>query len=405
MKLIERLKDFSRAYLDYKNFQRLPQSYRKIVFYAEDQQSQNYISDLVFELTLKKNETVCYLASDINGSIFDLAEKNSRLKVFYIGLGIIRTLTFINLRADLLITTMPDLQTYHLKKSIIYDVHYLYIFHALVSTHSNYRKGAFDNFDTIFCVGPHHLREIRETENIYKLNKKNLFRDGYRPLEYLIKEKSSYSNKDKDNFGDKIVLLAPSWGENSILEYCGTSVINYLLDSNNEVYLRLHPMTQNLNPELVYKIKDEFINIENFHLEEEISDRITLFKSDILITDWSGIGLEYAFGLLKPVIFVDTPKKNNNPESHLLTNEPIEKTIRSKIGKVIAVENLHNINSVIENTIFSVNRSQLISKRNEYVFNTEGSMNRAVNRIVSLANSNQKRNIKKTTSETLSGFH
>ena len=55
---------------------------------------------------------------------------------------------------------------------------------------------------------------------------------------------------------------------------------------------------------------------ENFFLQENHINRDILFESDILITDWSGIGIEYGLGLLKPVIYIDIPKKNLNHESN-----------------------------------------------------------------------------------------
>ena len=35
----------------------------------------------------------------------------------------------------------------------------------MFSIHSYLRKGAIDNYDTIFCVGQHHVDEIRETRS------------------------------------------------------------------------------------------------------------------------------------------------------------------------------------------------------------------------------------------------
>ena len=52
---------------------------------------------------------------------------------------------------------------YYLKRSK-YSVHYIYVPHSLSSLHSIYRKGAFDYFDTLFCVGPHHVKEARKLE-------------------------------------------------------------------------------------------------------------------------------------------------------------------------------------------------------------------------------------------------
>ena len=168
-------------------FKRLKSKSRKIVFYAEDAQSQNFLFDLVKELLVKFNQEVCYLTSDINDSILSLQKDYTNLHPFYIGDGFFRTWLFTSLEADLMVMTMPDLDTFHLKRSAVYDVHYLYIFHALVSTHSVYRLGAFNSYDTVFCVGPHQIKEIRQTEKFYNLNK-NLTPDWYN-IETLNTEK------------------------------------------------------------------------------------------------------------------------------------------------------------------------------------------------------------------------
>ena len=60
-------------------------------------------------------------------------------------------------------------------------------FNSIVSSHTIYRKGAFDHFDSIFCAGPHHIKEIKATEQLYNLNHKNLVMYGYGLLDKLQK--------------------------------------------------------------------------------------------------------------------------------------------------------------------------------------------------------------------------
>ena len=59
--------------------------------------------------------------------------------------------------------TMPRLHQHQVKRSI-HSVHYIYVQHLMVSFEMVYRSGAFDYFDTIFCAGPHYLKEIRALE-------------------------------------------------------------------------------------------------------------------------------------------------------------------------------------------------------------------------------------------------
>ena len=56
----------------------------------------------------------------------------------------------------------------------------------MFSVHSYLRKGAIDHFDTIFCVGPHHVKEIQTAEDVYGLKAKNLIEYGYGHLDALL---------------------------------------------------------------------------------------------------------------------------------------------------------------------------------------------------------------------------
>jgi hypothetical protein len=47
--------------------------------------------------------------------------------------------------------------------------------------------------------------------------------------------------------------------------------------------------------------------------------------------DWSGVAMEFAFGLEKPVLFIDVPRKVNNPEYKTLRAVPLEVSYRDQI--------------------------------------------------------------------------
>ena len=89
-----------------------------------------------------------------------------------------------------------------------------------------------------------------------------------------------------------------------------------------------------------------------------------------MISDWSGISFEYAFTFERPVIFIDVPKKILNPDSGDISLEPIEISIRDKIGYVVSPKNLEKIPEVIENTnCDSSTNERIIKIRSETVYN------------------------------------
>ena len=67
-----------------------------------------------------------------------------------------------------------------------------------------------------------------------------------------------------------------------------------------------------------------------------------------MITDWSGISIEYALITKRPVIFINTPKKINNKFFNDIKSEPIEIKIREKIGIVIEESDLLNIDNYLK---------------------------------------------------------
>lgn len=352
-------------------FEKLTDSERSIVFYAENKASMNHFKSLIFELTEKMNLQICYVTSVKDDPIF--SSKNQRILPFYIGDGTARTKFFLTLKAIILVMDMPDLQTFHIKRSKKYPVHYVYLFHSMFSIHSYLRKGALDNYDTIFCVGPHHINEIRETEKMYGLKSKNLINYGYGRLDALLQEREYFQRTDSSI--NNLILITPSYGNNNLLEKCGLELIDILLKSNFKVILRPHFRTLRDSTKLIDSIKEKFEKNPNFVLERGIIPSNLFHNSLCMISDWSGISLEYAFVLERPVLFVDVPKKINNTDFEKIHYKDIETNIRRDIGYVISPNEIENvpekINSLFENS--DKFRKQIRQVRSKTVFNIGGS--------------------------------
>ena len=327
-----------------KRFEKLSDFERSIIFYAENRASMDYFSSLISELTEKMNLQICYVTSVKDDPIF--SSKNQRILPFYIGDSTARTKFFMTLKAKILVMDMPDLDKYHIKRSKIYQVHYVYLFHSMFSVHSYLRKGAIDNYDTIFCVGPHHVNEIRETEKIYGLKPKNLVKYGFGRLDTLLQKKENFQ-KTNSNTKD-LIIIAPSYGDNNLLEKCGIKLIEILLKSNFRVMLRPHLRTLRDSTKLIDLIKEKFEKNPDFLLEKGDIPYDSYHDSRCMISDWSGISLEYAFIFERPVIFIDVPKKVLNPNSSDISLEPIEISIRRKIGHVVSPTSLEEIPLIIK---------------------------------------------------------
>ena len=354
-----------------KAFLALPREWRKITFYSEDSHSIVHFQGIMDALTGELGQQICYLTSDSNDSI--LATQNPRIKSFYVGDGFVRTTLFTQMTADVLITTMPDLETYYIKRSTAHPVHYVYVFHSMVSVHSQYLKGAFDHFDTIFCTGPYQCDEIRETEKVYGLPEKRLLEFGYHRLEALMDDVQRHRQQSRgpDTEGPRRMIVAPSWGDGAILEAYGGRLVQILLDAGYHTIVRPHPMTVKRTPEVIDQLRKRFQGHEGFRLQIDIRDTSTLYESHVMISDWSGVAIEYAFGCERPVIFIDVPKKNRNPEVDAIPNVPMEVSIREKIGRVVSPQDLAGLPAAVEEVYADMDGfiDQIRTLRRQTVFN------------------------------------
>tara|TARA_B100000989_G_scaffold299019_1_gene292026 strand:- start:6234 stop:7358 length:1125 start_codon:yes stop_codon:yes gene_type:complete len=350
----------------------LSKDQRQITFYSEGKNYWPHLEGLVLEVLEKSKFKVCYVSSKKDDP--GLFIKHSRLKTFIIGDSYVRDHFFQNLDTRVLVMTMPDLGNFRVKRSHN-NVHYVYVQHSIVSLHMIYREGAFNNYDTICAVGYHHVNEIRKIEEKYNLPKKNIIELGYSRLDSLIKKNHivTKTNKIKEKIHKKI-LIAPSWGPNGIIESgLGESLTTQLLDLGHEVVIRPHPETIRFAKDQIEKIKRKHVNNKMFSFERDIVGDESLYSSDIMISDWSGVALEYAFALKKPVIFCDLPRKINNKNYLEIEIDPIEVSIRSKVGliwdgispisesiKISSQKNKNDLNALIDQYCFNLGYSDKI---------------------------------------------
>jgi len=366
--------------MDIDSIDDLPEDKRAIVFYAEDTNSCQHFSPIIEYLTDEMSRYICYLTSSKDDPI--LTSGNKRILSFYIGDGMNRNLVFRSLDAKVMVLTAPDLDTYQLKRSLN-PVHYVYIFHNMVSSHMTFTETAFDNFDTIFCVGPHHVTEIREAEVRRNLPQKELFEHGYGQLDKILTGTRSIPDSNRQ----PKILIAPSWGEHGILETIGAELIDTLLAENLDVSVRPHPLTRQKTAHVLDEITDLFAGQHNFTMHESIASLDELLEADILISDWSGVAMEFAFGVEKPVIFIDVPRKVLNPNYENLKAVPLEVQFRNEVGTIVspnALETLpKKINELLSNSVNM--RKKIVNCREKWVFNHGRSGEAAAKKIVSLA--------------------
>lgn len=120
-----------------------------------------------------------------------------------------------------------------------------------------------------------------------------------------------------------------------MLETCRQPLIASLLYAGHYVTLRPHPMTQRHNKRLIDTIYNRFSSYDRFRRDEDMVSQETLHSDNVMVSDWSGAALEFSFGLERPVLFVDVPRKINNPDYGNIGIEPLEAIVRTELGTIL----------------------------------------------------------------------
>jgi YidC/Oxa1 family membrane protein insertase len=342
---------------EFKAAQRLSAQRYHIIFFAENRFYFQYFNHLFEAFAGQPGVKVAYITADKADPVLE----DKRVEAFYLKSTLAGI--FPRLQADVMIMTMPDLQQFIFKKSTTVG-NYVYVFHALVSTHQQYRSGAFDHYDTIFCTGPQQEAEIRESEKLYSLPAKKCIAYGYPLLEEL-KERCSKTTVDENK-----VLVAPSWYKEGILNTCIRPLVDNLCRQSSKILIRPHPEFFKRNKKLYDELVKQSQNNPLLQFDTSPSVYTHLCSAELLITDRSGIALEYAFATGRPVLFIDTPLKIQNPEVSRFSIEPIENAVRSEIGFSVSPQELGQIENVLQKIEGSVidHRTSILAAEKAVVY-------------------------------------
>lgn len=336
---------------DYKRFFKIVNKH--FVIYSERSGFYKYFEALITELKKRaKNMTIHYVTSDPDDAIFRLAETDPTIKPYYIGQKKLITL-MMRMDADIVAMTTPDLDNYYIKRSLVRkDVEYIYVPHDMMSVHMGFRKAALDHFDTIFCTGEHVAREVRKTEEVYSLPEKTLVKFGY-PLEEKLEK--AYEDMDKTPHAKREILIGPSWQEDNLLDSCVDTLIEQLMCEENHIIVRPHPEYVKRYPEKIKLLTEKYAGApdEKLTFELDFTTNKSTYSSDLLITDWSAIAYEFCFSTKKPVLFVNTKMKMENPEWEKLGLTPAEIYLRDKVGVALEKSELDRTRTVADELMSS----------------------------------------------------
>lgn len=347
---------------DYKRF--FSGSGKKIVFYSEKNGFYKYYKNIIEELIRRTNVVVHYITSDPEDEVF--AMESEQFKPYYIGTNRLIVL-MMKLETDICVMTTPDLENFQLKRSYVRkDIEYVYVPHDVNSSNLTFHKNALDHFDTIFASGPKNKAELEEREQKAGIRKKKIVEWGSGVIDNM----SSAYREEKHENGKKIVLVAPSWQKDNIMDSCIEQILDDLKGGEYRVIVRPHPQyVRHFGAKL--DLLAEKYEKEGIEIQRDFSSNSTVYTADVLVTDWSSIAFEYAFSTLKPVLFINTPMKVVNPDYQELDTVPIDIELRDKVGISLEEDCLDKVSEAVGKLLYDNRFSEAAIEelRDKYIYN------------------------------------
>jgi hypothetical protein len=266
------------------------------VIYNEGIQYSNVFKPVLDEFEAR-SINILYLSSDKNDTL--LNEPYNFIKKEYIGEGNKAFLRLNVLKANIVLMTTPGLDVYQLKRSKNVK-HYAHVLHA-ASDAVMYRLFGIDYFDSILLTGDYQAKDIRTLETMRGLPEKQLVTVGCTYLDVFAEKIKQIPREENHPF---TVLVSPSWGPSSILSRFGEKLICPLVKTGFRIIIRPHPQSKKSEAQILEKLEAKYKTSSNLHWDYERENIYSLAKSDIMISDFSGIIFDYTFLFDKPVLYV-----------------------------------------------------------------------------------------------------
>lgn len=310
------------------------------VIYSDDKRYWNVFEPVCREMN-KRGKDIVYLTSSQDDPVFQCGYEHVEAK--YIGEDnkAFAHLNFLN--AYILLATTPGLEVYQWKRSKGVDC-YIHMFHAPNDV-TLYRMFGIDYYDSILVSGAYQEKDIRSLEQMRNLPAKDIHTIGIPYMDVMADRLKQVGPVEKN---EKTVLLAPSWGPSAIFSVYGGKIIEKLLETGYHVVVRPHPQSFKSEKELLDKLMAEFPESEQLEWNRDNDNFEVLRRSDILISDFSGVIFDFALIYDKPVIYTD-PQFDLGPyDAWWLENPLWTLSALPRLGKELTEENMNNISELID---------------------------------------------------------
>ena len=300
----------------------------------------------------KRGQQAVYLTASPDDPALD--EHYEHVSTQFIGEGNRAFARMNMLKADVVLSSTPGVDVYQWKRSRNVKW-YAHILHAANDV-TAYRMFGIDYYDAIMTSGDFQAKQVRQLEELRHLPEKELPMIGLPHMDELrkrllsSKEASAAAEEDSHPI---TVLLAPSWGPSSILNRYGSKMIDALLKTGYHIIIRPHPQSYTSEKEMLDELMSKYPSDDRIEWDKSNDNFEVLRRSDILISDYSGVIFDFSLVFDKPIIYADTTFDKGPYDAWWLNDEMWTFDILPKIGRQLTAENFGDVGKLIDSCLHS----------------------------------------------------
>ncbi len=246
------------------------------------------------------------------------------------------------LNATLVLATTPGLDVYQWKRSK--DVKwYVHMQHG-ANEMTTYRMFGMDYYDGLLVSGQYQIDDTRALEKLRNIGPKEMVLVGIPYMDDIVNR----LKKSPAPAHETTVLVAPSWGESTILRKFGGRIIEVLLATGYHIIIRPHPQSYITEMDMLEPILKAYPASDQLEWNTDLDNFDVMNRSDILISDFSGTIYEFALAFDKPVICMDTKFDDSPYDAWWLDTPRWSTTAIPRLGQILTEENMENLKTMID---------------------------------------------------------
>ena len=310
------------------------------VIFSDDKRYWTVFEPICREMDRRGREVVYMTASPDDPA---LENPYPNVKAQFIGKDT-KAFTKLNfLNAAIVLSTTPSLDVYQWKRSKTVG-YYVHIPHA-ASEITLYRMFGIDYYDDILLSGEYQARDIRALEELRGLPEKELIQVGIPYMDEMAKRLEQQGPAPEH---PRTVLLAPSWGQSAIFSVYGGKILDVLLKTGYHIIVRPHPQSFTSEKEMMDKLMADYPASDQLEWNRDTDNFEVLRRSDILISDFSGVIFDFTLIFDKPVIYTDPQFDVSLYDAWWLKTPLWTRSALPRLGCELTGENMEGLKEVID---------------------------------------------------------